>query len=39
MADLIGAPLFNRAVTLGEVVDETYADALVAAAVRAFSPS
>ena len=38
MADLVGTPLFHRAVTLGESVDDRYADALVDAAIGAFSP-
>lgn len=38
MADLIGPPLFHRAVTLGDRVDQRYADALVDAAISAFSP-
>ena len=38
MADLVGPPLFHRAVTLGDRVDQRYADALVDAAISAFSP-
>jgi AcrR family transcriptional regulator len=38
MADLIAAPLLHRAVTLGDAVDECYGDALVDAAIAAFSP-
>jgi AcrR family transcriptional regulator len=37
MTDLVGAPLFHRAVSLGERVDIAYADRLVETVVRAFS--
>jgi AcrR family transcriptional regulator len=37
LADLFAAPLFHRAISLGERVDTRYADALVEAAVRAFA--
>ena len=36
MADLIAAPLFHRAVMLGDEVDERYGDAVVDAAITAF---
>jgi AcrR family transcriptional regulator len=39
MTDLVGTPLFHRAVSLGEPVDVTYADALVETVVRAFAVS
>ncbi len=38
LADLVGTPLFHRAVSLGERVDLAYADRVVEAAVRAFAP-
>jgi AcrR family transcriptional regulator len=39
LAELFAAPLFHRAVSLGERVDARYADAVVEAAVRAFAVS
>jgi AcrR family transcriptional regulator len=37
MTDLVTSPLFHRAISLGEPVDVTYADALVETVVKAFA--
>jgi hypothetical protein len=39
MADMIAAPLFHRAVMLGDDVDERYGDSVVDAAIAAFQTS